>query len=469
MAAHRLPFPRGATALSAPRDIESTGWSPATWSEDRRETGGVGEAIYASWPRIGNLATLLLAALLFAGIYALRASDANVGDGEGVLYVLPISVLAVQFGLRGGIGGAVLAFLLLIAWGDGHAHGTLTTLGYVNRGFAYLVLGVLLGAFADHRRKLEAEVRHYYDASLATEHEAQEELSNSTRLLERKIAERTHELDEARAETLQLLAVAVEYRDDETFEHTERVGAMAAEIASLLGLRGEQVRRLREAAPLHDVGKIAIPDAILLKAGSLTPEERTIVQTHTGLGARLLSNSSSPILQMAAVIAATHHEWWDGNGYPSKLSGERIPLVGRIVAVADVFDALTHVRPYKPAWPVKQAVARIARASGTQFDPHVVEAFLTLFKDYLDYQVGAPYRLEGEAQAPGPGEAPGQGRAPGPERAPGLESVPGLGGAPGQGQELCQGEGLGDDPAPGLGARPRLIKRGELARVPPAA
>jgi HD-GYP domain-containing protein (c-di-GMP phosphodiesterase class II) len=335
------------------------------------------------WPRIGVAATLALALALFAGIFVLRAGDPNVGDGEGILFVVPIGALALQFGLRGGLVGALTAYVLMASWEHTHEHSTLTALGYVNRGVAFLVLGMLLGAFADHRRKLEQEVHRYYDASLESERKAQLQLVNSARSLERKVAERTHELDDARAETLQLLAIAVEYRDDETFEHTERVGTLAAEISVLLGMRAEHVRRIREAAPLHDVGKIAIPDAILLKRGSLTPEERVIVQTHTGLGARLLSNSSSPVLQMAAVIAATHHEWWDGSGYPSGLAGERIPLVGRVVAVADVFDALTHVRPYKPAWPVAQAIARIERASGSQFDPRVVEAFMSLHEDHV--------------------------------------------------------------------------------------
>jgi putative two-component system response regulator len=224
-------------------------------------------------------------------------------------------------------------------------------------------------------------VAHMVARDITEQHTAQLQLANSARSLELKILERTHELDEARAETLQLLAAAVEYRDDSTFEHTERVGLIASEIAARLGMRGEQIRRLREAAPLHDIGKIAIPDAILLKPGRLSARQQRVMQTHAALGARLLSRSSSPVLQMAAVIAATHHEWWDGSGYPAGLAGERIPLVGRVVAVADVFDALTHERPYMPAWSVKQAIARVQRSSGTQFDPRVVEAFLALYED----------------------------------------------------------------------------------------
>lgn len=250
-------------------------------------------------------------------------------------------------------------------------------------GGAAVTLAVLLALSFNRGRKRDAQLAHCEQASQEAQRRLRRQLLDNARSLEQKVAERTYELDDARAETLQLLAVAVEYRDDETFEHTERVGMIAAEIAAHLGLRVEQVKRIREAAPLHDIGKIAIPDRILLKRGTLTAEEQKIMQRHTGLGARLLSNSSAPVLQMAAVIAATHHEWWNGNGYPSGLAAERIPLVGRVVAVADVFDALTHARPYKAAWPVGQAIARIKRGSGSQFDPRVVDAFLAVHERAL--------------------------------------------------------------------------------------
>jgi PAS domain S-box-containing protein/putative nucleotidyltransferase with HDIG domain len=224
-------------------------------------------------------------------------------------------------------------------------------------------------------------VLHVIARDITEQRTAQQQLESSARSLEARITERTHELDEARAETLQLLAAVVEYRDDQTFQHTERVGMLAAEIASRLGLRAEQIARLREAAALHDIGKIAIPDRVLLKPGRLDTQQQTVMETHAALGAQLLSRSSSPVLQMASVIAATHHEWWNGSGYPSGLAGERIPLVGRIVAVADVFDALTHERPYMPAWPVNQAIARVRRAAGSQFDPRVVDAFLAAYED----------------------------------------------------------------------------------------
>ncbi len=211
--------------------------------------------------------------------------------------------------------------------------------------------------------------------------EAEDQLTNNAKTLEAMIAERTRELDDARAETLRQLALAAEYRDDETYQHTERVGHVAARIALGLDLPAGQVTLLRQAAPLHDVGKLAIPDRILLKPGKLTREEFDVMKTHAELGSRLLSSGSSPVLQMAAVIAATHHERWDGAGYPRRLAGEEIPLVGRIVAVADVFDALIHDRPYKSAWPLELAIEEIVRGSGTQFDPRVVAAFMSLRND----------------------------------------------------------------------------------------
>lgn len=205
---------------------------------------------------------------------------------------------------------------------------------------------------------------------------AEGQLAVEARRLQKMVDERTRDLNEARAETLQLLAVASEFRDDETAQHTERIGELAAAIGARMGLSAESLALLREAAPLHDIGKLAIPDSVLLKPARLTAEEQELMQTHTTLGARLLFGSRSPTLQLAGVVAESHHERWDGDGYPLGLIGSDIPLVGRVVAVADVFDALTHERPYKPAWPAEQAVALIRSAAGTQFDPRVVEAFL---------------------------------------------------------------------------------------------
>lgn len=197
-------------------------------------------------------------------------------------------------------------------------------------------------------------------------------------LLEARVRDRTHELEQARLEILNRLARAAEYRDDDTGQHTQRVGRVAARIASVLGEPEESVELIRRAAPLHDIGKIGVPDSILLKPGRLTAEERTIMEDHTRIGADILSGSRFPLLRMAEEIALVHHERWDGEGYPRGLTGESIPLVGRIVAVADVFDSLTHERPYKGAWSVKDTLEEMQACSGTQFDPRMVEAMLRI-------------------------------------------------------------------------------------------
>jgi putative two-component system response regulator len=169
-----------------------------------------------------------------------------------------------------------------------------------------------------------------------------------------------------------------EYHDYETHNHTRRVGFTAARIARTLGLSGRFVDLIRQAAPLHDVGKVGISDTILLKPGRLTAEERAAMMRHVEIGARILEPARSPVLRAAAEIARTHHERWDGTGYLLGLEGEEIPLAGRITAVADVFDALTHERPYKPAWTIEHALQEIASQAGRHFDPHVVEAFLNI-------------------------------------------------------------------------------------------
>jgi putative two-component system response regulator len=209
------------------------------------------------------------------------------------------------------------------------------------------------------------------------------QLQDQNQLLEQKVRERTTELEETQIEILERLALAAEYRDDYTGEHTKRVGQMSAQIAQALGLSEPEVELIRRASPLHDVGKIAIPDSILLKRGKLTPDEFEIMKGHTTLGAKMLSGGRFPLLQSAEEIALTHHERWDGTGY-SGLKGESIPITGRIVTVADVFDALTSARPYKEAWPRAEAIEEIQRQSGQQFDTRVVEAFLKVVNNSQD-------------------------------------------------------------------------------------
>ena len=201
------------------------------------------------------------------------------------------------------------------------------------------------------------------------------QLQAQNQALDQKVHERTAELEETQVEILERLALAAEYRDDDTGEHTKRVGETAARIAQALGWGTKQVELIRRASPLHDVGKIAIADSILLKPGKLMPEEFERMKSHTKLGAQILSGGRFALLQLAEQIALTHHERWDGTGYMG-LCGEAIPLAGRIVSVADVFDALTSPRPYKKAWSQQEALEEIKRQSGRQFDPRVVEALL---------------------------------------------------------------------------------------------
>jgi response regulator RpfG family c-di-GMP phosphodiesterase len=207
-------------------------------------------------------------------------------------------------------------------------------------------------------------------------------------MLEEKVFERTQELEEARVEVVMRLAVAAEYRDDHTGQHTFRVGRTTALIARALGVPDDQVETLRMAARLHDIGKIGIPDLIMLKPAKLSLDEFERIKTHTTIGAQILSGGKTPLLRMAETIALTHHERWDGSGYPHGLAGEGIPLIGRIVSVADVFDALTSERPYKQPWSTMDARAEIESESGSQFDPEVVAAFVQLLDQGLKLDAG---------------------------------------------------------------------------------
>jgi putative two-component system response regulator len=199
-----------------------------------------------------------------------------------------------------------------------------------------------------------------------------------TRMLHlRLMQDATHQraaTERARIEVLDRLARAVDLRDNETFNHTQRVGDMSAHIGALLGLPMAERELLRQAGPLHDIGKIGISDSVLLKPGRLTDAEFEHVKTHTTIGADLLAGSEIPVLRAAQAIARSHHERWDGRGYPDGLAGEAIPVHARIVAVADVFDALSHERPYKEAWPLEQVLDEFRKERGAHFDPAVVDA-----------------------------------------------------------------------------------------------
>ena len=216
------------------------------------------------------------------------------------------------------------------------------------------------------------------------------ELEQQNTELERRVLERTRALAQTEIEVLERLAAAAEFRDDDTGQHTQRVGELAARLGAAVGLPEEQVVLLRRAAPLHDVGKIGIPDRLLLKPGKLTPAEFDIMKTHTLVGARLLSGGRSALVMMAERIARSHHERWDGQGYPDGLAAEQIPIEARIVSVVDVIDALSHSRPYREAWPVERVLALIRAGRGTHFDPILTDALLgDAFASYFHRRAAA--------------------------------------------------------------------------------
>ncbi|MCC7476092.1 MAG: response regulator, partial [Pirellulales bacterium] len=234
-------------------------------------------------------------------------------------------------------------------------------------------------------------------------------LQRQSQELERQVSRRTAELMDSRTELIHCLARLAEFRDNETGRHVIRVGKYAGILARELHLDEDIAELIENAAPLHDIGKIGIPDSILLKSDKLTPEEYELMQrhvalgkgafepmnthemkafrSHTILGEMMVHIGTSPLLTMAAQIALTHHERWDGAGYPIGLSGEDIPISGRIVAVADVFDALSNKRPYKPAFPIDKCFAIIDEGCGNHFDPQVVEAFRSARKEILQVRV----------------------------------------------------------------------------------
>jgi putative two-component system response regulator len=204
------------------------------------------------------------------------------------------------------------------------------------------------------------------------------ELERNNDLLHERVSQRTLELEDAKFEMLDRLALAAEYRDDATGQHAKRIGRTSELLALELGVDAAEATLIGHAARLHDIGKIGIADDLLLKPGKYNAEEMAAMELHASIGARILSGSNNELLMMAEQIALTHHERWDGHGYPCGLAGDAIPLPGRIVTVADVFDALAHRRPYKEAWPVALAVREVLGEAGTKFDPQITDAFARL-------------------------------------------------------------------------------------------
>jgi putative two-component system response regulator len=236
--------------------------------------------------------------------------------------------------------------------------------------------------------------------SLLNLKEARDSLKLHKKALETAVAKQTDILRQAVAEmgnaqrsvyesyveTLHRLALAAEYKDENTGAHIQRVGSYSGLLAQSLHLPPGEVELVRLASPLHDVGKIGIPESILLKPGALTPEERKAMEQHPLIGERLLRGSTAEALHAAEIVALSHHERWDGNGYPHKLKGSDIPLYGRICTIADVFDALTTERPYKKAFPNDKAFEMLKAGGGTQFDPSLAELFFAHRDEVLHIQ-----------------------------------------------------------------------------------
>jgi putative two-component system response regulator len=221
------------------------------------------------------------------------------------------------------------------------------------------------------RNELLMRVRNLLDAHLA-----HRMVHNQKTVLEDMVRARTEELHRTRLQVVQRLGMAAEYRDEETGNHILRMSHTCALLARTIGWSEAGCDLILNASPMHDIGKIGIPDAIMLKPGKFEPHEWEIMKTHAVIGGKLLEGDDSTLMHMAREIALTHHEKWDGSGYPNGLAGEAIPQAGRIAALADVFDALTSVRPYKKAWTVEAAVDYIKESSGKHFDPRLVEVFL---------------------------------------------------------------------------------------------
>jgi putative two-component system response regulator len=243
--------------------------------------------------------------------------------------------------------------------------------GYVHKPFQPREILVQVNS-ALRRRMLEIEYR------------------DRERVLARKVREQTREIRESREEIALRLISASEERDNETGMHVRRIGLYAAAMGALLGWTQEGVDRIRAAAPMHDIGKIGVPDAILQKPGTLTDEEWIVMRQHTTMGARILQGSKVGFIQMAAGIAQSHHEKWDGSGYPEGIQGMDIPLEARITAIVDVYDALSHKRTYKASWSEERVLEVLRAGRGTHFDPELLDLFLENFDAMKAINTGNP-------------------------------------------------------------------------------
>lgn len=228
------------------------------------------------------------------------------------------------------------------------------------------------------RWEMLSRIRNLLEARLLSNR-----LRDQNARLEELVSARTRELVDTQLEIVRRLGRASEYRDNETGLHILRMSKIAARLAKQKGLSADECNLILSASPMHDIGKLGIPDTILLKPGKLDEEEWKVMRSHTTIGAAILGDHPSDLMKIAREIAIGHHEKWNGSGYPYGLAGEDIPLVSRIVAVADVFDALTSVRPYKHAWSIEEAMREIDRTTGEHFDPELVHLFHEILPDII--------------------------------------------------------------------------------------
>jgi putative two-component system response regulator len=267
--------------------------------------------------------------------------------------------------LKGHLNGAFMPVIVLTAH-----EGTDVRLQALQEGARDYISKPFVDTEFQHRIRNHLEVRMLYK-----ERERQNEI------LELKVAERTEELKESQTEILRRLAKAGEFRDNDTGNHVTRVSHSCRSLARAAGIDAHLTEMIYMASPLHDIGKIGVPDHILLKKGRLNDEELVIMRQHVDFGVEMLGNHDAPVLQVACSIAQHHHEKWDGSGYPNALAGEAIPVEARIVAICDVFDALTSIRPYKVAWTVEAAVGFLQENAGSHFDPNLVNLFVRILPE----------------------------------------------------------------------------------------
>jgi putative two-component system response regulator len=293
-----------------------------------------------------------------AAAYAKRPYDLILLDME-----MPVmNGIDVMRQLKGELHGAFMPVIVLTAH-----EGAQVRLQALQEGARDYISKPFVESEFAHRIHNHLEVRMLY-----SERERQNEI------LEVKVAERTQELKETQTDILRRLAKAGEYRDSDTGNHVTRVGHSCRLLAQAIGLSAHLTEMIYMASPLHDIGKIGVPDHILLKKGRHTDEETVLMRKHVDFGVEMLGNHPAPLLQVACSIAQNHHEKWDGSGYPHALSGEAIPVEARIVAICDVFDALTSIRPYKVAWTVENAVKYLQENAGSHFDPNLVNTFVSI-------------------------------------------------------------------------------------------